>query len=342
MNFSNTLISWYQQNQRNLPWRNTQNPYYIWLSEIILQQTRVAQGLAYYQSFTDLFPTIQDLAEADEALVLKTWQGLGYYSRARNLHATAKNIQLNFDGIFPNTYKDILQLKGIGPYTAAAIASFAYKEPISVVDGNVFRVFARYFGIHDDISQAKSRKIFQELGNDLIDSAKPDVFNQALMDFGATLCKPKNPDCDICPFQETCYAYRNNVVSQLPVKNKVLTVKKRFFDYVVIENDGEIYINKRLEKDIWNSLYEFPLTETEKPHSLEDTKKILAQQYKVSEVDIIQLTEPIKHKLSHQLLHITFWKIDKNIELPFEKVPLDVAKEYAFPIVIWNHIVSKF
>lgn len=342
MNFSTTLIQWYAQNKRELPWRNTQNPYHIWLSEIILQQTRVAQGLSYYNEFTQNFPTIKDLALADESLIMKTWQGLGYYSRARNLHATAQYIHNELNGIFPKTYEQIIQLKGIGPYTAAAIASFAFKEPVAVVDGNVFRVFARYFGIYDDISLSKSRKIFQELGNELIDIHQPDQFNQALMDFGATLCKPKAPECTICPFQATCFAYENNAIEELPVKNKKLQIKNRYFHYVLIEKEDAICIEKRIEKDIWQSLYQFPLVEIEHSLELQEVQKIIAERFDTTEENVWLYKDEVKHKLSHQQLHIYFWKVETSADLKYEHISKEESKEYAFPIVLWNHIVSKF
>lgn len=342
MKFSTTLIQWYDQNKRDLPWRNTQNPYKIWLSEIILQQTRVAQGLSYYQDFLQLFPTIKDLALADENLIMKTWQGLGYYSRARNLHATAQYIYNDLNGIFPNTFDKIIQLKGIGPYTAAAIASFAFKEPVAVVDGNVFRVFARYFGIQDDISSGKSRKIFQELGNELIDIRQPDKFNQALMDFGATICKPKAAECDKCPFQNTCYAYATQSVHELPIKKKSIQIKNRYFHYALIENQGNIWIEQRKEKDIWQNLYQFPLIETIENCDIDTIRNQMAQKYNTPIDKVWLYKDEIKHKLSHQQLHIYFWKVETTSKLEYEQISFEKSKEYAFPIVLWKHIVSKF
>jgi len=220
MRFAKTLTSWYLQNKRDLPWRNTENPYFIWLSEIMLQQTRVAQGLPYFLRFVQSFPTVFDLAKADEEKVLKLWQGLGYYSRARNLHKTAQHIAFELDGVFPNNYNDLLKLKGIGEYTAAAIASFSYHEAVPVVDGNVFRVLARYFDIETDIAQASAKKEFSALAYELMPKDSPALFNQAIMEFGALQCVPRNPDCSICPLNSGCLALQKKKVDQLPVKSK--------------------------------------------------------------------------------------------------------------------------
>ena len=235
MIFSNKLISWYLQNKRDLPWRKTKNPYFVWLSEIMLQQTRVAQGMSYYLKFTETFPTVFDLAKADESTVLKMWQGLGYYSRARNLHATAKHIAFELDGKFPSTYKEIVKLKGIGDYTASAIASICFTEPTAVVDGNVYRVLSRYFGIETPINSSAGNKEFKELAQTLIDTLKPGTYNQAIMDFGAIQCKPKNPICLFCPFSESCVALQKNKIDTLPVKDKKTKVRDRYFNYLVLK-----------------------------------------------------------------------------------------------------------
>src|SRR5690606_34778677 len=263
INFSQKLIKWYETNQRNLPWRATDDAYKIWLSEIILQQTRVQQGLPYYEKFILAFPTIYDLAKASEDEVLKLWEGLGYYSRARNMHFTAKYIVAELDGKFPNNFTDLLQLKGVGNYTAAAIASFAFKEAVAAVDGNVYRVLARIFGIKDDIMTNQAKKIFQSLANELIPKNQPDTFNQAIMDFGSMVCKPKQPLCEECFMQEECYAFRNNEITNLPVKSKKIKVKKRFFHFLLLENaDKNIVIEQRSDNDIWKNLYQIPLIET--------------------------------------------------------------------------------
>lgn len=263
MNFHNLLIKWYLQNKRDLPWRNTTNPYHIWLSEIMLQQTRVAQGMPYFLSFTTAFPTVFDLANANEEQVLKLWQGLGYYSRARNLHKTAQYIATELNGIFPDNYKDLLQLKGVGEYTAAAIASFSYNEAVPVVDGNVFRVLSRYFDIETDIAQAYAKKEFAALAFELMPKDNPAIFNQAIMEFGALQCVPKSPNCQICVFSESCAALQKKKVDQLPVKSKKLKVRNRYFNYLMLSDAEEkTLIQKRTAKGIWHNLYEFPLIET--------------------------------------------------------------------------------
>ena len=231
MIFSKTLINWYSNNKRVLPWRKTNNPYYIWLSEIILQQTQVRQGLPYYEAFIANYPTIFDLANANESDVLKLWQGLGYYSRARNLHTTAKHIVYKLNGVFPNTYKELLKLKGVGDYTASAIASICFNEPTAVVDGNVYRVLSRYFGINTPINSSKGVKEFKNLAQQLIDIKKPAEFNQAIMEFGATLCKPKNPNCNICPFNNSCIAFNKSSINNLQVKIKSAKAKKKHFNF---------------------------------------------------------------------------------------------------------------
>lgn len=265
MLFSNSLINWYLQNKRNLPWRETSNPYNIWLSEIILQQTRVTQGLPYYLKFIENFPTVHDLAKAEEETVLKLWQGLGYYSRARNLHTTAKYISFELGGNFPNNYTDLLQLKGVGEYTAAAIASISFNENIAVVDGNVFRVLARYFGIELDISQSKTKKEFQKVANDLLPKGKATVFNQAMMEFGARQCVPQNPDCENCVLNTSCFALQKNKIKELPIKTKKLKIKNRYLNYVVVKDKNEHFlIEQRTENGIWKNLYQFSLIETKK------------------------------------------------------------------------------
>ena len=265
MKFSNSLIYWYLQNDRDLPWRRTKNPYFIWLSEIMLQQTRVAQGMAYYLKFTDNFPTVFDLAKADESTVLKMWQGLGYYSRARNLHYSAKHIANELNGEFPNTYKEIIKLKGIGDYTASAIASICFKEPTAVVDGNVYRVLSRYFGIKTPINSSAGIKEFKALAQTLIDESQPGNYNQAIMDFGALHCKPQNPLCDTCPFADSCVALEKKLIKELPVKDKKIKIRNRYFNFLVIKtNNNKTILTERKGKGIWQGLYQFPLIESDK------------------------------------------------------------------------------
>ena len=259
--FANKLISWYQDNQRDLPWRHTRDPYKIWLSEVILQQTRVSQGLPYYQSFVAHFPEVFDLANATEQQVLRLWQGLGYYSRGRNLLKCARMVVEELDGKFPNNYMQLLELPGIGEYTAAAIASIAFKEAVPVVDGNVFRVVSRVLGISDDIAVASSRKVFFNYSKQLMMDAPPDLYNQAVMEFGALHCTPKQPKCDSCPLSLTCYAFQNSRQHQFPVKSKKVKVRNRDFYYLVIKSGASYLLNKRASGDIWQGLYDFYLIE---------------------------------------------------------------------------------
>ena len=344
MIFSNLLIKWYLQNKRDLPWRNTTNPYPIWLSEIMLQQTRVAQGMPYFLSFTTAFPTVFDLAKASEEQVLKLWQGLGYYSRARNLHQTAQYITTELNGIFPVNYNDLLKLKGVGEYTAAAIASFAYNEIIPVVDGNVFRVLSRYFDINTDIAQASAKKEFTALAFELIPKDNPAIFNQAIMEFGALQCVPKNPNCSSCVFNESCAALQKNKVDQLPVKSKKLKVRNRYFNYVVASDENKnTIIQKRTSKGIWHNLYEFPLLETEKEEDFDFVSEQIQKEYfKENTISSILETnnKSIVHKLSHQQLHIKFWnvKIKGTIE---NGIDVETMKTFPFPIVIHNFIEKE-
>ena len=341
MNFSNLLIKWYLQNKRDLPWRNTTNPYPIWLSEIMLQQTRVAQGMPYFLSFTTAFPTVFDLAKANEEQVLKLWQGLGYYSRARNLHQTAQYIATELNGIFPDTYVDLLKLKGVGEYTAAAIASFAYNEVVPVVDGNVFRILSRYFDINTDIAQASAKKEFTALAFELIPKDNPAIFNQAIMEFGALQCVPKNPNCSTCVFNESCAALQKNKVDQLPVKTKKLKVRNRYFNYIVASDENEnTLIQKRTSKGIWHNLYEFPLLETEKEEDFDFVSEQIQNEYfKENTISSILETndKSIVHKLSHQHLHIKFWKVSLNGTIK-EGITYEKLKTFPFPIVIHNYI----
>ena len=345
MTFSNRLISWYLENKRDLPWRNTTNPYKIWLSEIILQQTRVAQGLPYYIAFVETFPTVFDLANASEEQVLKLWQGLGYYSRARNLHKTAQLVAFDLGGNFPTSYQELLKLKGIGTYTAAAIASFSSNEPVPVVDGNVFRVLARYFDVETDISSTIAKKEFTALAYEVLDKRNSLQFNQAIMEFGALQCMPKNPNCYVCVLNDSCVALQKNKVNQLPVKLKKTKVTERFFNYLVFEDElGNSIIQQRTEKGIWYNLYEFPLIEsfiefTEK----EITDEINKVKFFSNEILSINAYEEksVLHILSHQRLKIRFWNIQVKGKLENAKSKQSIKKR-PFPIVIFNFIEKYF
>ncbi|WP_281923501.1 A/G-specific adenine glycosylase [Flavobacterium collinsii] len=344
MNFSNILIKWYLQNKRDLPWRKTTNPYHIWLSEIMLQQTRVAQGTPYFFAFTKEFPTVYDLANASEEQVLKLWQGLGYYSRARNLHKTAQYVANELNGIFPPNYNELLKLKGVGEYTAAAIASFSYNEAVPVVDGNVFRVLSRYFDIESDIAAPATKKEFTELANELMPKDNPAVFNQAIMEFGALQCVPKSPDCTICDFNDSCAALQKKKVAVLPVKSKKVKVTNRFFNYLILEDVlGNTLIQKRTAKGIWHNLYEFPLLETTEIVDFDVVSRAVKDSV-FSSYTIIGIEDyaasTVIHKLSHQHLHIQFWKV-KIKEVIVNGLNVNELKSFPFPIVIYNFIEKQ-
>lgn len=341
MIFSKTLIHWYSENKRMLPWRQTKDAYYIWLSEIILQQTQVKQGLPYYIAFTRKFPSVFKLANAQENEVLKLWQGLGYYSRARNLHTTAKYIANELKGKFPNNYKDLLKLKGVGDYTASAIASICFNKVAAVVDGNVYRVLSRYFGIDTPINSSKGTKEFKELAQKLIDKKNPADFNQAIMEFGAVQCKPKNPDCNVCPLNKGCIAFNKNTITKLPVKIKSAKAKKKHFNFLVIISKGEkTILEKRENKGIWQSLYQFPLIETDKEQDYNEFIKRIESHRLLKGIPFelsLYNKEIIIHKLSHQHLHIKFWIITLD-NLNVTGVSTNKIQEYAVPVVIGNFI----
>ncbi|GEC78495.1 A/G-specific adenine glycosylase [Flavobacterium aquatile] len=340
MDFSNSLLHWYLQNKRDLPWRNTTNPYPIWLSEIMLQQTRVAQGMPYFHAFMEAFPTVFDLAKADEEQVLKLWQGLGYYSRARNMHKTAQIIAFELGGNFPNNYSDLLKLKGVGEYTAAAIASFAFNEVVPVVDGNVFRVLSRYFNVETDIASATAKKEFSTLAKELIPKNNPALFNQAIMEFGALQCVPKNPNCEICIFNSSCAALQKKKVNELPVKLKKTKVTNRFFNYLIfLDNYNNTIIKKRIEKGIWHNLYEFPVIESDEELDFDLIVSKIEEKYSNLSIESVSKYNEVQiiHKLSHQKLHINFYKVDVILEITGE-TQLDALKNYPFPVVIYNFI----
>lgn len=340
--FRKGLQQWYEFNKRSLPWRQTNNPYLIWLSEIILQQTRVEQGLPYFEVFSKTYPTVFDLATAKEEEVLKLWQGLGYYSRARNLHETAKYVVEELNGEFPKSYDGLIQLKGIGPYTAAAIASFCYDEPRAVVDGNVYRVLARIFGIHTPINSSLGIKEFQQLANELLDPNKPSTHNQAMMEFGSQQCKPKAALCEKCFFNEKCYSYQKNTVSEFPVKEKKIKIKKRsLYYYIVLDSQKRTLLNKRVHKDIWQNLYDFPLIEQDEQPSIEDIKKLLAQKgIHDLQKHWVWNEYPVVHKLSHQELSVSFTvlEVTDNLEEYKEAVHWSELQSYAVPVLIENFI----
>ena len=333
-NFGEILIKWYQDNKRDLPWRRTKNPYLIWISEIILQQTRVAQGYDYYQRFVKRFPDVFSLAAADEDEVMKYWQGLGYYSRARNLHAAARSMA--GAGGFPKTYKEVLALKGVGEYTAAAICSFAYGMPYAVVDGNVYRVLSRWLGIETPIDSAEGKRIFAEVAAELLDKAQPGIYNQAIMDFGALQCTPASPNCMFCPFVDTCVARQKGVVDTLPVKQHKAKVANRYFNYIYVRAGAHTYINKRTANDIWKNLFELPLIET--PVALSEEEFLALPEFRSliasGENPVIRLVcRGVKHVLSHRVIYANLYEValpeDTKSFANFQRIRLEELDKYA-------------
>ncbi len=345
---SQHLIQWYHRNKRALPWRATNDPYVIWLSEIILQQTRVQQGLPYFKKFVNRYPSVEDLAAASEDEILKMWEGLGYYNRARNLLTAARQVVHEFGGTFPNNYKDLKKLKGVGPYTAAAIASFAFKLPHAVVDGNVFRVLSRLFAISTPIDTTAGKKEFSQLAQKLLDKEQPDTHNQAIMEFGAKLCTSRNPACLLCPLQEECQALQAGKVHNYPVKSKKQKKKKRYFNYLVLRTPSNYYyIQKRGENDIWRNLYEFPLIETNHIPELTELKKTdeWQQLFPQKGYSLQQTSDIQKQTLSHQHIYAVFWHYQIE-EARFStnnllKIKQEELPDYAFPKIIVCYLEEK-
>jgi A/G-specific adenine glycosylase len=324
-NFTKKLLFWNKKlNFRQMPWKGEKDPYKIWLSEIILQQTRVEQGWAYYEKFIKAFPTVHHLAKAPEEMVFKLWEGLGYYTRCKNLIATARYISANYKGIFPNTYEDIIQLKGIGPYTAAAIASFAFNLPYAVVDGNVFRVLSRYFGISSAIDSNEGKKIFSQLANELLHQELPGLYNQAIMDFGAVVCKPQQPNCTACLLRKDCIAFQKKLVETLPVKEKKLQKQTRWFHYFVVKADKEVLISKRTGKGIWENLHEFVLYESKAPMPADIKKytQFFKKKWKVTNCSVKLVSEEFRQQLTHQTI------VGRFIEIEVNKTSMPVVEGY--------------
>ena len=333
---SHKLTGWYLNNKRDLPWRDISDPYRIWISEIILQQTRVNQGLSYYNRFIERFPNVSTLSEANEDEVLKHWQGLGYYTRARNLHKAAQQIMSDFNGTFPSSHSGILQLSGIGVYTAAAISSFAYNEPYAVVDGNVYRVLSRLFGIQTPIDSSAGKKEFSNLAQNLLSKTQPGIHNQALMEFGALQCVPVSPDCGNCPLQSVCMAFDMNIVTFLPVKSKKIKSTNRYFNYLYIQYQGITFLQKRVANDVWKNLFEFPLIESDhliSTSELTDNDIFKSLMVGIDEVDIHKTTNPMKHILSHRVIFAQFISItisNQNDALKqFIQIPLKEIDRFA-------------
>lgn len=342
--FSKRLLKWYKINKRDLPWRRINDPYKIWLSEVILQQTQVVQGLAYYLKFIKHYPNVKLLAKAPSDEVMKHWQGLGYYSRARNLHETAKLVADKHKGVFPKTYDEIRKLKGVGDYTAAAIASLAYDLPHAVVDGNVYRVLSRVFGIDLAIDSGEGKKYFQKLADELLSKKEAANYNQAIMEFGALYCRPANPDCEACIFNDKCVAFQKQIVNQLPFKSKKTKVRDRYFNYVVFRYKDDLYINKRTKKDIWQDLYEFYLIETHKKQKSELILKQLSRITPIKNLVLKSVSHEYKHVLSHQNLHTIFYSIQLKTPLStklLKKVNIASIHKYAFPRLIEKYLKDE-
>lgn len=328
MSFSQEIIGWYHENKRDLPWRHTRDPYVIWLSEVILQQTRVDQGLPYFHKFLEAFEDVKSFATAEEGTILRYWQGLGYYSRARNMHQAAQMVMEDFGGQFPNRYADLIRLKGVGEYTAAAIASFSSGEAVAVVDGNVFRVLARYFGVDTPINSTQGKKVFQALADDMLDREHPDTYNQAIMEFGALQCKPQSPDCTACVLREGCYALQHNQVDELPVKLKAKASRKRYFNYLLVQQEDRILMNKRGGGDIWEGLYELPLLETSGPIRSENPGEFMehVQKHFGKYATWKPIGQTVKHILSHQTIYADFYLIEHHDNLEEEKTNWDYVE----------------
>lgn len=343
-----TLERWYEHHKRDLPWRHTRDPYRIWLSEIILQQTRVAQGKPYYERFVSAYPTVNHMAQADEREVLRLWQGLGYYSRARNLHHTARYVTEKLAGKFPETYRDLLKMKGIGDYTAAAIASFAFGERVPVVDGNVYRVLARVFGVQEDITTTGAKKTFSTLATRLIQTATdPATYNQAIMEFGAIQCTPVAPDCLLCPLQQSCVAYQTGRQHLLPVKAKKAPVRERYIHYLVFRNGQKLAMRERTDRDIWQNLHDFYLIETDEPKmALRDLPLPPAVDALVKQgVSVSAPTEAVQ-LLSHQRIRANFYIIDLP-DQAVEEVPSSLKwyvpeeiNHLPKPVLITNYLAN--
>ena len=343
--FSQKLIEWYGAHKRDLPWRNTKDPYKIWLSEIILQQTRVNQGMEYFIRMVTRFPNVQALAGADEDEVLKYWQGLGYYTRARNLHASAKKIVSDLGGKMPTEYETLLKLKGIGEYTAAAIASFAANKPHPVVDGNVYRFLSRYFMIFDPIDTGKGKKTFTEIAEKLIDKDQAGLFNQAIMEFGALQCIPGQPDCHSCTFSGSCMAWSERKVTLLPQKQGKVKIQKRYFHYFHITDGSYTYIYKRSQKDIWHNLYEFPMIETDMVMDFEQLQQTDKFKETFADTDNFHFklhTSNKKHVLTHRIIYATFYEVTikekKNLPDKFIEINENDINKYAVHRLISEYI----
>ncbi len=339
MSWQKQLLDWYEVYKRDFPWRKTKDPYHIWLSEVIMQQTRTQQGLPYYRAFVETYPTVHDLAAAPEEAVLKLWQGLGYYSRARNLHATARYISRELGGLFPSDFDTLKTLKGVGDYTASAIASIAFGVKQAVVDGNVYRVYARFFGIDLPINSSPAFKHFKEIAQKALPSSDPGTFNQAVMELGALQCVPQQPECSICPLQSACKAYALQQVAQLPIKERKIKIKKRFFHYLVFDSgDKKKYLQQRTAKGIWHKLYEFPLVEANRTLKNPSKKfnKVI-QLFTKAPFLVRQIAPAQLHKLSHQHIEISFWEV-KATDIQIDGYEPRQWRQLPVPVPIANFL----
>lgn len=346
MQITTLLVNWYNNNKRSLPWRETTDPYFIWLSEIIMQQTRINQGMGYYYKFTETFPNVAALAEADEFEVLKLWQGLGYYSRARNLHHTAQYIHTQLHDKFPDNYSGLLKLKGIGSYTAAAIASISYNEGVAVIDGNVARVLSRLFKIEHSPQSTSGSKQLKEVADEILDKNQPGTSNQALMELGALVCTPRNPDCGNCPLIGFCEAYQKNAVARYPQSDKKVEVKTVYFNYLVIHKNESIILRHRSGKGIWKNLYDFPCIESTSQLNPEEFKtELLKSDFFGSEIPQIKsISAEYTHKLTHRILRTVFYEFDSDINFEsgnYIKTGISELKKYPIPRLIENYLQDK-
>ncbi|MGF1923318.1 MAG: A/G-specific adenine glycosylase [Bacteroidia bacterium] len=343
MSFQENIIAWYEVNKRSLPWRDTKDAYVIWLSEIILQQTRVEQGLPYFKRFLNHFPSVKDFASAGEDEVLKLWQGLGYYSRGRNMLSTAQQIVEEYNGVFPTEYKQLIKLKGVGDYTAAAISSFSVNENVAVLDGNVFRVLARYFGVTEAINSSIGRKVFAALAQDLVEGQQASLYNQAIMEFGALQCKPKSPNCEFCPISDNCFALRHQQINSLPLKLKKTKVRERWFSYFILRSDENILIKQRQPGDIWQKLYDFPLVETNGTVNHIDPDFITLVKSRFGNNVVIRPLCQKRHVLTHQIIYVHFFVLENyminfNMHTEIKSVLLRDFKLLPHPKVIADFI----
>lgn len=344
--FTRPVYTWYSQNFRHLPWRTTRDPYLIWISEAILQQTRVSQGLPYYLRITERFPDVRTLAESPEDELFKLWEGLGYYSRARNLHQAARSILINYEGNFPETYESIRQLKGVGDYTASAVASIAYGLPYAAVDGNVIRVLSRYFGIRLPFDTQEGRKVFGDLANEILDRNDPGSHNQALMEFGALLCKPRKPGCPVCPVKSSCFAFLNNEVEKLPVRKKKPTRNSVYYTFLLVESNHSVLIEQRKGKGIWRSLYQLPLIETDTLPAEEEVMLLrgVTELLGAPGCQLLKISRPHTHILTHRTIVARFVHIKCPVLSTYWRNYIQVNKEeiskFAFPVLIKNYLAE--